>query len=70
MTLQIGQIIYGFCGGVFGRDVGAYEDKRIEAIGFDWVVLREENGWLHFASGVDTLADLENYTEKPPAEGL
>jgi hypothetical protein len=39
--LRIGAILYGFCGGYFGRD--CYEDKRIEAIGVDWVVARTLN---------------------------
>lgn len=40
--LRVGDILYGFCGGFFGRD--SYDDKRIEAVGSDWVVARQENG--------------------------
>lgn len=36
--LRIGDILYGFCGGYFGK---VYWDKRVEAIGNDWVVARE-----------------------------
>ena len=46
--LRIGETLYGFCGGFFGRD--SYEDKRIEAIGFDWVVCRDDKGYVHMAS--------------------
>lgn len=37
--LRVGAILYGFCGGAFGRD--SYGDKRIEAIGADWLVARD-----------------------------
>lgn len=47
MTLQIGQMLYGYCGGVFGRD--SCDNKRIEAIGVDWIVVREEDGNPNFA---------------------
>lgn len=37
--LAVGDVLYGFCGGAFGRD--SYGDKTVEAIGRDWVVARE-----------------------------
>lgn len=37
--LAIGAMLHGFCGGHFGRD--SYRDKRVEAVGADWVVARE-----------------------------
>ena len=37
--LRVGQVLKGFCGGFFGRD--SYGAKRIEAIGHDWIVVRE-----------------------------
>lgn len=37
--LHVGAILYGFCGGAFGRD--SYQNKRVEGIGVDWVVARE-----------------------------
>lgn len=40
--LRVGDMLYGFCGGFFGRD--SYDDKRIEGIGSDWVVARESSG--------------------------
>ena len=60
MILQIGQMLYGYCGGIFGRD--SYDDKRIEALGFDWIVVREEDGTPNFACGLDDLKFLQ--TEK------
>ncbi len=36
--LRVGDMLYGFCAGHFGRD--GYDDKRVEAIGSDWVVTR------------------------------
>lgn len=42
MTVRVGSILYGFCGGAFGRD--SYHDKRVEAIGADWLVARPL-GW-------------------------
>lgn len=33
--------MYGFCAGFFGRD--ARGDKRVEAVGWDWVVVREDD---------------------------
>lgn len=48
MMNWIGKKIYGFCDGYFGRD--SFEDKTIEAIGFDWIVARECNGgYVHLA---------------------
>ena len=47
-SLYVGTILYGYCEGYFGR--GSYGDKRIEAIGADWVVVREEAGDPVFAS--------------------
>ena len=38
MPAQVGQLLKGFCDGFFGRD--SHSDKRIEAIGLDWLVAR------------------------------
>lgn len=57
MALQVGQMLYGYCRGVFGRD--SYDDKRIEAVGFDWVVVRAENGTPNFACGSSDLEILQ-----------
>ena len=40
--IRVGTLLYGFCGGCFGRD--SYSNKRVEAIGADWVVVRDEEG--------------------------
>ncbi len=45
---EIGEILYGYCNGYFGRD--SYEDKVVEAVGKDWVVCRDESGMIHFAT--------------------
>ena len=48
--LRVGAMLRGYCGGYFGRD--SYSDKRVEAVGFDWVVAREEYGQPVFAGPV------------------
>ncbi len=48
--IRIGTVLRGYCGGYFGRD--SYEDKRVEAIGADWVVARDDNGHVVFAGPV------------------
>jgi hypothetical protein len=64
--LQVGQTLYGFCGGYFGRD--SYHDKRVEAVGADWVVVRRadfnrENGdYVEFAQGQNIHETLSEYT--------
>jgi len=46
--VRVGTVLYGYCNGYFGR--GSYGDRRIEAIGSDWVVVREDDGIPDFAS--------------------
>lgn len=47
--LRVGTILYGYCGGVFGGY--SYSNKRVEAVGADWVVAREiEGGEVVFAN--------------------
>lgn len=41
-VIRVGTLLRGFCHGAFGRD--SYDDKRVEAIGADWVVARESDG--------------------------
>ena len=36
--LRVGDLLYGYCQGRFGD---SYDNKRVEAIGTDWVVARE-----------------------------
>jgi len=46
-VVMVGAKLYGYCGGCFGD---SYNDKRVEAIGFDWVVAREiDSGQVVFA---------------------
>lgn len=45
---NIGRPLYGWCQGVFGEY--NYRRKRIEGEGFDWIVVRDDNGKPHFAS--------------------
>lgn len=42
-----GDVLHGYCGGYFGRD--SYDDKRVEAVGADWIVARDSRGYVHFA---------------------
>lgn len=57
--LVVGQVLHGYCGGIFGRD--HYDCSRVEAIGPDWVVVRDDEGYPGFASGVERLAKLRAY---------
>ena len=63
--LRVGDVLFGFCGGFFGRD--SYQDKRIEAIGADWVVARDDMGHVHVATFDQrdgwTLNELKQYRE-------
>jgi len=47
--LRVGDFLTGFCGGAFGRDYG--DDARVEAIGADWVVVRDDGGNVWFSEG-------------------
>lgn len=72
--LRVGDILYGFCGGRFGRD--SYTDKRVEAIGSDWVVAREQRedyswnpeGWPTALIYHGDPEKLIEYREKPEEE--
>ena len=58
--LMVGDLLEGFCNGYFGRDF--YGLKRVEAVGADWVVVRdEEDHLLGFASGPTINQDLWVY---------
>jgi hypothetical protein len=48
---MVGEIVPGYCGGLFPLDT--YDDElRVEAVGVDWVVLRDvRDGTTHFYSG-------------------
>lgn len=59
--LRVGDMLYGYCGGYFGRD--GYYDKRVEAIGSDWVVARAEDGTVMLYEGDPEM--LIEHREKP-----
>lgn len=63
-VLRIGDMLYGFCNGFFGRD--SYGDKRVEAIGSDWVVARDERGRAEFAYPVDNVDYLSRFRNPEP----
>jgi hypothetical protein len=57
--LRVGQVVYGFCGGCFGRD--SYGPRRVEAMGADWVICRTDSGYVEFYAG--SPEDLLEYTD-------
>ena len=61
--VRIGTQLYGYCGGCFGDNDS---DKRVEAIGADWVVARDENGKAVYADVAPEA--LEEYTVRDPAD--
>lgn len=60
--IAVGQVLHGFCGGYFGRD--SWKCKRVEAVGFDWVVAREMERPMipEFAQKIGIHLLLEEYT--------
>lgn len=54
--LTVGDVIHEFARGAFGRD--HYDCTKIEAAGPDWIVARDADGDLSFASGRETLERL------------
>jgi len=58
---NIGRMIYGFCSGYFDGD--SYGNKRIEAEGYDWIVVRNEHGNPEFAS-FDNNEDKQHLIDK------
>ncbi len=61
MIVLVGDLLRGHCGGMFGRD--SYHDKRVEAVGADWVVVRSEHG-VELAHGPDVHAILYPYSDR------
>lgn len=59
--LRVGQVLDGFCGGYFGRD--SYSPKRVEAMGVDWVVVRNDEGRVECAFVEPEF--LERFVETP-----
>jgi len=61
MPLMIGQKLYGYCGGAFGRD--HYNNCRVEAVGIDWIVVRTEDyEFPEFACGKGIHEELAEFT--------
>lgn len=54
--LAVGDVIHGFAQGGFGRD--HYDCVKIEAAGRDWIVARDADGDVSFASGERSLKHL------------
>lgn len=65
VPLKVGDVIYGYCHGEFGRD--SYDDKTVELIGRDYVVYRYEGGSVGVWQG--TPNDLAKYTAEPDEYG-
>lgn len=42
--LQVGDLIRGYCGGIWGNEGLVFDERRVEAIGADWVVVRNNGG--------------------------
>lgn len=68
MSLQIGQKLYGYCGGHFDRYY-LTEFFIVEAIGFDWVVVRDDAGIPHTTTGREALELLESDECTKPKPG-
>jgi hypothetical protein len=62
MSLQVGQLLYGFCGGHFGRE-SYWGPNRVESIGYDWIVVRDSRGIVQIAAGRDAIEFLESDEE-------
>jgi hypothetical protein len=64
--LIVGDVLLGYCGGEFGRD--SYGNKRVEALGADWVVVRNSLGDVEFASGEDVHDRLAQFCKRLGAQ--
>jgi hypothetical protein len=63
--IGIGTRFYGYCNGYFDDD---YEDKWIEQLGHDWIVVRNSKGeplMAHFPGGINAhLKMIHTWTQK------
>lgn len=59
--LWVGNILEGFCNGYFGRD--SYGRKRIEAVGPDWIVVREAEGSYNHPNGYPNMAQFDSHEQ-------
>lgn len=57
--VAVGDVLHGFCGGIFGRD--HHDCCTVEAVGRDWVVTRNDRGGIDFASNTGVLQDLAEH---------
>jgi hypothetical protein len=64
MTVRLGTMLYGYCGGYFGRD--EYGPNRVEVVGADYVVARNDRGRPVFAAVAPE--DLEEFATPEEAE--
>lgn len=67
--IAVGMTVWGSCEGYFGRDFYAPSGARVEAIGWDWVVIRDEYGFPRFAtfdSNEDLVASLTKWNKEEP----
>lgn len=64
--LFVGTTLYGYCEGYFGE---WYEDKVIEAIGWDWLVVRGkcsgEVGFANFYNSEAMCHQINEWSRKP-----
>jgi len=64
-NLEIGLILKGSCGGRFNFSDESFADKRIEAIGNDWLVVRNlVNGNPEMVFGTYIKEELRPYIER------
>ena len=63
--LAVGDVIHGFANGAFGRD--HYDCTKIEAVGPDWIVCRNETGEAEFVWGRKSL-ELCQANRKPTTD--
>lgn len=66
---NIGRLLYGYCEGYFGRE--SYQDKRIEAEGYDWIVVRDDLGRVDFAwfdDGEEKITSINKWSEEREEE--
>lgn len=66
-TLLSGLVLTGYCNGYFGSH--SYEDKRVEAVGRDWIVARGVSSQTPmlavFSSQQEMYARLQEWTNMP-----
>ena len=61
--LTPGDLIHGYAYGAFGRD--SYDCRRIEAVGPDWIVTRDDTGATEFVSNRRSLELCQQARDEP-----